>query len=339
MVLQGRVRAGFRTDLVLVVLGTWFSVGLFLDAWAHANVPQLESFFTPWHAVFYSGFAATGAWISWLVWRNYRQGLRGLDAVPAGYGPAVVALPIFAVSGFGDYLWHTFLGIERGIDILYSPTHLGLITSMILILNTPLRTAWADRALVAPSFRQFLPAVLSVAFTTSLILLFAGFGDATVFSADGIVEAFSFTKGQENEQVLVLCASVAVTNTVLLAPLLVVVRRFRVPVGTATVINVVCMVLSTAIAGYANLSTALGFVFAGVVADVLLWWLKPGGDSPARLRVFAGVSAFSTWVIYFVVASVVYGRLPSVTEMWTGAPVLAALHAVLLAVLVLPSRR
>ena len=59
---EPRPRASRRTDVVMTALSVWFVLGLFLDAYAHATTPTLETFFTPWHAVFYSGFAATGAW-------------------------------------------------------------------------------------------------------------------------------------------------------------------------------------------------------------------------------------------------------------------------------------
>ena len=42
--------------LAAVVLGTWVVGGLFLDGWAHVNQPGLETFFSPWHGVFYLGF-------------------------------------------------------------------------------------------------------------------------------------------------------------------------------------------------------------------------------------------------------------------------------------------
>src|SRR3546814_2102438 len=42
---------------VAVAFGIWMVVGLFLDGWAHDN-NKPESFFTPWHGVLYSGFAA-----------------------------------------------------------------------------------------------------------------------------------------------------------------------------------------------------------------------------------------------------------------------------------------
>ncbi|MFD7659005.1 hypothetical protein ACFV4N_33930 [Actinosynnema sp. NPDC059797] len=337
---EARPRAGYRTDLVTVLLGTWFSLGLFLDAWAHSNVPELETFFTPWHAVFYSGFAATATWICWIVWRNYQGGARGLAAVPVGYGPAVLALPVFAACGVGDYLWHTFIGIEQGIDILFSPTHLGLISSMILIVSTPLRTAWSDRSLVEPSFKRFLPAALGLAFATSLVLLFAQYADATIYSSEGIVRAFSFDKGDGGSSAAGrLAASIMITNVVLVTPLLLAARRFRLPFGTATLLAFVVVLLSTAVANYDNLSTALGFLLAGLVIDVLLVRLRPAEDRLLHYRVFAAAASFVTWVAYFAVAAVDRGAVPSVTEMWTGAPVMAALHALLVAVLLVPTAR
>src|SRR5690349_15061403 len=142
---QEQPRTSYRADLVTVGLGLWFVVGLFLDAWAHNNIPGLETFFTPWHAVFYTGFVATAGWICWLIWRQLRAGRRGMAAVPVGYALAVVALPVFAVAGMLDYLWHTVFGIEQNLKILFSPSHLLLITSMIVIVTSPLRAAWASR--------------------------------------------------------------------------------------------------------------------------------------------------------------------------------------------------
>jgi hypothetical protein len=67
---------------VTALLGIWFGAGLMIDAWAHSNLAELETFFTPWHAVFYSGFAVVSGWIIWQVWRNVRAGRQGLAAVP-----------------------------------------------------------------------------------------------------------------------------------------------------------------------------------------------------------------------------------------------------------------
>ena len=52
-------RTSTRENLITIALGWWLLGGIFLDGWAHNQLgDSLESFFTPWHAVFYSGFAA-----------------------------------------------------------------------------------------------------------------------------------------------------------------------------------------------------------------------------------------------------------------------------------------
>jgi hypothetical protein len=53
----------------------------------------------------------------------------------------------FALAAARDLLWHTVFGIEQNIDILFSPTHLGLLVAMLVILTTPLRAMWADRSM------------------------------------------------------------------------------------------------------------------------------------------------------------------------------------------------
>ena len=147
----GQFRVSLRVDAVTMLLGTWLLVGLVVDGWAHNNLQALESFFTPWHALFYSGFVATAA-------RARQPERSGLAAFPAGYGLAVVGVVIFAVGGAGDMTWHTIFGIEQDVEALFSPTHLLLFAGMALILSTPLRAAWSDLAEpAAPGYRRFLP--------------------------------------------------------------------------------------------------------------------------------------------------------------------------------------
>src|SRR5438445_725148 len=66
-----------REDAITVACTSWLILGLFVDGWAH-NHQKPESFFTPWHALLYSGFLATAAWL----WSRYERH-RG---VPVGYG-------------------------------------------------------------------------------------------------------------------------------------------------------------------------------------------------------------------------------------------------------------
>ena len=334
---QERPRATYGTDLVTALLGVWFTVGLMVDAWAHNNIPKLETFFTPWHALFYSGFTASAAWILWTVWRQARTGRRGLAAVPVGYGLAVVGVPAFAVAGAGDYLWHSIFGIEQTINILFSPTHLALVTSMIFILTAPLRSAMSDPALPkAPSLGRLVPAVVSLAFTTSLVLLFLQYANAMVYSPEGIVRSFS----SENDygDAAQLAASIAVTALVLVASPLLLARRLRLPFGTVTIVHVAVAGLSGAITGFHNVPVVVTLVVAGVCADLLAVLLRPGVDRRVAYWAFAGLVPLVTWALYFWVASLIVGHVPTVVELWTGAPVVAAMLGLLLGALMLPPR-
>src|SRR5215213_1803624 len=90
-----RPRANARLDAAMVAGCVWFSVGMAVDAWEHKNVPALETFFTPWHAVFYSGFGAVVAVVGGATWRNARRGLPWRVAAPDGYAEALVGLAVF----------------------------------------------------------------------------------------------------------------------------------------------------------------------------------------------------------------------------------------------------
>lgn len=313
--------------------GVWFALGLFLDAWAHNNLLELESFLTPWHAVFYSGFTATAAWISWTVWTNLQAGRRGAAAVPVGYGWAVLALPVFAVAGAGDYLWHELFGIEQGLIILFSPTHLILVTAMALILASPLRAARANPRLPAdPSLRRLLPAVLATGFTAALVLLFLQYGNAMTLSASQIIDALTFERDADvpmNTELLM--TYLAITTPVLTGPLLLLAREWRLPFGTGTLIYTIVGGLCAAITAFGNLSTVGSLLAAGFCADLLARWLRPTPQRPGAFCAFGGLTAMITWILYLTVAMVVIGDVPPVVEMWTGMPVVGGLLGLLIA--------
>ncbi|MBT2230527.1 hypothetical protein [Nonomuraea sp. NEAU-A123] len=324
-----------RTDLVTALLGVWFGIGLMIDAWAHTNLTQLETFFTPWHAAFYSGFAAVSGWIIWQVWRNVRTGRQGVAAVPTGYLAGLLAVPAFAVFGLADLMWHTFLGIETTIDILFSPSHLGLIVTMMLIITTPLRSAWNAPDLgPRPSLGRLLPALIGLAFATTLVSLFLGYADALQWSAPGIVEAFSAVEGVHADR---LASAMVISNVVTLAPVLLLARRWRLPFGSVTILHAVGILMSGAQTAFENLPILLTFVAAGLVSDLLIRWLRPSGERRGAYWAFAGLSGFLTWSLYMGAASVAAGGLPAIPELWTGAPIVAGLIGLALGALFLPN--
>ncbi|MDF5751582.1 hypothetical protein [Spongiactinospora sp. TRM90649] len=326
-----------RTDLVTALLGVWFGIGLMIDAWAHSNLTELETFFTPWHAAFYSGFIAISGWIVWQVARNARAGRQGLAAVPDGYLAGLLAIPAFGAFGVADMLWHTFLGIETTVDILFSPSHLGLLATMVLIITTPLRSAWnapdiGDR----PSLGRLLPTLLGLSFAVTLVALLMTYGNAMQYGARGIVEAFS---SLDNPRTTRLAASMVITNVYLLAPVLFLLRRWELPFGSVTVMSAVAILMPGAMTGFDEPFLLAGFVVSGLVADLLIRWLRPSAARRGAYWAFAGLSAFVTWSMFIAVASFTGGGLPTVAELWTGPPIVAGLVGLALGVLFLPNAR
>ena len=322
----------FRTDLVTTLLATWFTLGLLLDSWAHNNLPGLESFLTPWHGVFYSGFTATALWVLWTVRRSLPLGLGALRAMPRAYAPTVLALPAFAVFGAGDWLWHSIFGIEEAWRILFSPTHLGLVTAMLVIVTTAARSAWADPVLHAGTRSlRLLPAVLSTALGTVLVLLFLQYANALVLDPATVALGLSGTDGTVTADVV---TDVAATGAVLLLPLLVLARRWRLPLGAATAVYGTACLLSAAVAGFTNLGTVAGALLGGILVDVLARVLRPAPERTARWWAFGFCAPLLTWSAYLAGAYATVGTAPAPNlELLTGMPLVQALLGLLLAVL------
>lgn len=342
-----RPAASYRANLVTLLLSVWFTGGLFLDAWAHNNVPELESFFTPWHAVFYSGFVATAGWLLWTCRAALREQRWDIRSIPAGYASSLVALGIFALAGVGDTIWHRVFGTEQNIDILFSPTHLALGASMFVIVTTPLRAALADRSLPAsPGPWRLLPAVGSVSLAATIVLLFLQYANALTFSSVDVVVALSSV---DEGWTANLVSSIAVTNLVLVVPLLILARRWMLPLGSVTLVYLAVAALAGAVTGFDNVDLLAGLLLAGVCVDVIGRWLRPAPDQPWRFLSFAALAPLVTWTAYIAAAYLTPRPMfiapdgttrgtAGVVELYTGVPIVQALIGLLIAAMLLHGR-
>lgn len=136
-----------RRDLLVALASVWLAGGLFMDGWAHSHVPSLETFFTPWHGVLYSGYAALAiSLVPARLWRGRPEGAVP-TWVPAGYGLGLLGAILFAAGGVIDMTWHITFGIETDLAALLSPPHLLLLTAGSLMIATPIRAAAAKLGL------------------------------------------------------------------------------------------------------------------------------------------------------------------------------------------------
>jgi hypothetical protein len=316
----------------------WVLAGMGLDAWAHTNIPQLETFLTPWHGVLYSGFTATIAWLLWKV-RGALSPRPGLASVPVGYGLGLAGAAILVASGVGDAIWHTVFGIEVGVEAALSPTHIGLFLGTLLIVTTPLRAAWSSSATGrAPTLRAFLPALLSLTFATVLVSVF--FSWLSAFREWSPVLRFDQPEGLGvawlRSYVLEHgIASVLVTNLLLLAPLLLVLRRWRPPLASFTLLFTAAALTVCAIDQFRLGEVVLAALAGGLAADCLVARAGRWADPTQAHRVVATVTPLALWGAYFLVFQVRRG-IAWPAELWTGSIVLAALSGLALSMLMIP---
>ncbi len=326
-----RPRLSDRENLLTVAFSAWLILGLFIDGWAHNNAKP-ESFFTPWHAIFYSGFGATAGW----MWsRRQRHG-----GVPEGYGLGFAGLALFAAGGVADMAWHLAFGVEVGVEALLSPTHLLLFASGLLIVSSPLRAAWSDAGDPSPSLRRFLPALLSTTIATATVAFFLM--QFSPFLTNAMTDSpYRFLADRPgpglggwltDELQLEGFAAILITTLVLVAPTLMLLRRWRVPPGSLTLLFSVVAVLVSALEGFPWAMTMLAGLAGGVVADALAQRLQLSASPAVVLRTVGFVVPLATWLTYFGVLGAFYTVGWSV-ELWAGITVMAALAGLALGVL------
>jgi hypothetical protein len=335
-------RTDNRRDLVTEFLGLWLVLAVFLDGWAHINLPGLETFFTPWHAALYSGMLATAAWTAVVIWRNRAPGQPLLQAIPPGYRGTAAGVILFATAGALDLMWHEILGIEVSLDALVSPTHLLLGFSQFLILGTAVRSARAagrSGELKHAANRSLPPAaIFAVVLMTGLGAFFLVYCSAFVRPGPTalFVPAPVGTPGriQSELPVVITLTSYFLTTALIIAPFLFTLSAARRPVrGIVTLLVVAASWLPVVMVGLHpySIAGATGATIAAVVADVLLARVPGAWLGRPLAAVTAGITAllWTGQLVAFAVTDAI--RWP--VSLWLGAVVLSAAVAAGLALL------
>lgn len=302
-----------REQLAFCVFATWSVVGLFLDGWSHRR-DKPESFFSVYHAVLYSGVAAGAVFAAVESARQRRAGER--PTLPAGSRLTALGLALFALGGVGDGLWHQIFGIEADTEALLSPTHLLLFLGGILLSTAPFRAAWATDTDEAPTLVAFLPRLLGLSLATGIASFF------TMFLHPFLAE--DLRQGDEAAEFWI--AGLLVQTVVLVVPLLLAGRRWRLPPGSCTVHLVVVTALVLGLEGFQRPGLLVAAALAGIAGDVAV---------AAKPRLAAAVVPAVLWPAYFAVLKATDG-LDWTVELWGGATFVAALGGFGLGLLTAP---
>lgn len=324
---KGYPVGGVRFDAIFVVLSIWLVGGLAIDGWAHTHGKVDSSFFTPWHAIFYSGFTVVALFLFINQWRNLSKGYPLRRALPAGYELSLLGAAVFAVGGIGDMIWHTLFGIERELaETLLSPTHLLLAIGMVLIASGPLRAAWF-RSGRAGSWWTLAPAVFSATLVWCVLSFFTAFSHpfTEIYAIESPFRSTAYLT--QNSGV----ASIILQAIVLSGVILLLVRRWTLPFGALTLMMTLNSLVMCVFQDYFSLIP--GVFIAGLVADILLNRLQPSADRPARFYIFAFLTPLIFYALYFISAQLTQGKIGWSIHLWMGSAFVAGIAGLLVSFL------
>jgi hypothetical protein len=323
----GGPSASLALDWLVAGLSAVFIAGLFVDGWAHTHGRVDQTFFTPWHALFYAGFAALATALGLAAARGRRRGRPWARALPPGYGLSLAGVLVFAAGGVADMVWHELFGVEESVEALLSPTHLVLALGAVLVVTGPLRAAgrrppgrWASR----------LPAALSLAAAFSVLTFFTLYAHVLVYPAPAV--GYPYRSSESSGVAAILLQAALLAGVALFAAR----TGVLVPGGLALVVGLNAAAMTTLHESWTyRWLPVLAVGAAGLAADGLGWALAPGLARPGPLRAFAFAVPALYYAGYFLGVALGDGLAWSV-HLWTGSIVLAGTTGWLASYLVAP---
>jgi hypothetical protein len=328
--IDGYPFGGVRFDLAVALLTLWFVMGMYQDGWAHGNGFVDNTFFTPWHALLYSGMGAVGLFLAFHQYRNVSRGYAWARALPKGYLASLFGVVLFFVGGGFDFLWHELFGFEANTEALLSPAHMLLATSAGLIILGPIRAALSRRRdEVKPTWGHMLPTLLALLVFTSVLTFFTQYSNFFSFGY-GLVNP---PGGQIWEYHATGVSYFFYPAVILMGVILFAVRRWRLPFGALTFLftgNILLMF-------WQGMNNAAPYwpVIAGLVADTLLVWLRPSAENRMALRVFAFIVPFILFGTALGIMLTQFGMYWRI-HMWLGVALVVSFVGLLLSYLVVP---
>ncbi len=282
---------GKKFDIIFCLSVLWLIGGTFSDAWAHNNIPRLETFWTPWHAILYSGlFFLIGSLLTVLVVNRRRSG-SWLQAIPRGYTIVYFALIFMVLDGLGDMTWHLIFGVEQHLDALFSPTHLSGLIGIGLFATGPLYSMYIRRVKPSSFSDYFLLA-------TAVLLPYMLFANTTQsFSVFSQIWPLTTPPGADTGQTAAIGGMVFqaamftffalhVTRFWTLKP-----GMFSYILGvTATALSIMNQIWFTIPV----------FILGGALIDLAYWYLKPSSTRLLQMRLFSVAAASAPYAVYMI---------------------------------------
>ena len=300
---QSQTRHG-RDELAYMVCGLWMVIGLYIDGWAH-EADKPETFFTPWHGVLYSGFAAAMLYGLYTSVRDRGGKRTGIDDRIASLGVAT-----FLLGAGGDLAWHEIAGVEADLEALVSPTHLMLMIGGLLMVTLPLRVDVGDSR--AGRLARLMSVGLGLGVVAFFVMYLSPWAEADVFMREYVPD-----DELSNLALQTAMATVILTTVMFIAAVLWTARRWPLPAGTATVMFTAVALGQAGLEGFDLRLTIVAAPVAGAIADALLRAERP-------FPLVGAASGAALWASYFALLHIEKG-VQWGPSLWVGAIVFGAL--------------
>lgn len=324
--------ASKKFDWVYIFFTGLWTFGAFIDGWAHNNIiSSIESFFTPWHVVFYAGIILTGILLVVYLYINYRNGYPWKYALPKEYFFGLVGVIITIIGGIGDLGWHAIFGIEDGTEALLSPTHLLLAIGGAMAVAAPLHAVWYRHK---SELIHSLPTIISAAYFFSIITFMLQF--LYPFNLPWMAESLVVANPVQLEYSIMFgIANILVYTVVVVGIILSTVKHWIFPFGSFTAILGVNTLLMVSMSGY-HFEFVVSSIIAGLIIDALYrYFIKENQHRMPHIHLFAFLVPLVIFSAYMA-AIFITDNIIWTVHMWTGAIFIAGIVGYLMSYLVIP---
>jgi hypothetical protein len=312
--------------------GIWI-IGAYVDGWAHTHLDSaLETIFTPWHAIFYSGIFLSGLCLATMWVLNVRKGYSASRALPKEYMFALWGIIIALCAGVGDFCWHTFFGIEKDIEALLSPTHLLLAAGGAISVSGPLHAVWFRKK------KELIhngPTILSATYFMSVITFMFQFLHPYMFP--WVAKSFADVNGLALDFSIMLgVGSVLVFTVIFLGMVFSTMRHWHFPFGSFTWILTINAVLSTAMMNEHYEFIVAAFLGGCLVDFIYNELIVKNSHKMSHVHTFGFLAPVLIFSMYMATVFL-NDTIAWSVHVWAGTIVIAGITGYLLSYLVIPT--
>ncbi len=266
----------------------------------------------------------------YVVRSRQATGAKGFGAIPRGFEGAACGVVMFGIGGVGDMIWHTAFGIEVDLKILFSPTHLILMSAMLMLAFGPIRSlSLSDEA---PTVRNLWPAVLSTGVISSVLLVFFQYVsafDRGIFTTK-VPDLFGFGEIVRVQAI----AGVVILTALFFGPLLLLARRWRLPFGSATMAFAVPALSNYIFTDFKTVRLSLALLAGGFASDLVFAAMGRVRGPRLMYRLTGALAPIAFWCTYLVI-TLTGNAMQWPAELWTGTIVWSGLVGTAITVLLL----